>query len=176
MRNENGLLSFDHFPFEFWKSLACPLHCECSLALLVSQFWESEILIQVGHGRGHSELSFVFLESLLFHIGGFFFRDPSFLPFSQFPLPCFHVFLWRRTSVNGGCAPLSLVDSKYMMYDVWICNINFICFVNRNQNKYICKCPHFQSFLWLVSMWWFSISMEIVYLMYIVNWVNFICF
>ena len=26
MRNENGFLSFEIFPFAFWKALACPLH------------------------------------------------------------------------------------------------------------------------------------------------------
>ena len=31
-------LSFDNFPLEFWKALACPLHGKCSLSLLVSQF------------------------------------------------------------------------------------------------------------------------------------------
>ena len=58
MRNENGFLSFDTFPLAFWKAIACPLHGECSLTLLVSQFQESEIIIQVGHGRGHIEIQF----------------------------------------------------------------------------------------------------------------------
>ena len=44
------------FSFGIWRALACPLHGDCTLALLVSQFRESENLIQVGHGIGHSEL------------------------------------------------------------------------------------------------------------------------
>ena len=41
------------FAFGIWRALACPLHGECTLTLLVRQFRESEIIIQVGHGRGH---------------------------------------------------------------------------------------------------------------------------
>ena len=52
------ILSFDNLFLAFWKALACPLHGECSLTLLVSQFRESEILIKVGCQRGHPELSF----------------------------------------------------------------------------------------------------------------------
>ena len=89
------------------------------------------------------------------------FHYPSLLPFSQFPLPYFHVFLWRRTCVNGGCAPLSSVDAQAWVNDSWIFNMSPIFYVSRNQNKYICKCPHFQALLWLVSMWWFLISMEL---------------
>ena len=51
-------LSFVNFPWAFWRALAFPLHGECSLTLLVSQFRESEILIQVGYGRGKPDLSF----------------------------------------------------------------------------------------------------------------------
>ena len=58
------------FSFGILRALSCPLHGECTLTLLVSQFRESEILIQVGHGRGHSDLSFGASESVLFHIGG----------------------------------------------------------------------------------------------------------
>ena len=39
-----------------WRALACPLHDECTLTLIVIQFRVSDILIQVGHGRGHSDL------------------------------------------------------------------------------------------------------------------------
>ena len=53
------------FSFGIWRALACPLHGECTLTLLESQFRESEILIQVGHGRCHSELSFGASESVL---------------------------------------------------------------------------------------------------------------
>ena len=64
MRNYNVFLSFDNWPLSFWKALACPLHGECSLTLLVSQFQESEILIQVGVGEAtltsHSELHGLF--------------------------------------------------------------------------------------------------------------------
>ena len=41
------------FSFGNWRAISCPLHGECTLTLLVSQFQDSEILIQVGHGRGH---------------------------------------------------------------------------------------------------------------------------
>ena len=46
------------FSFRIWRELACPLHSECTLTLLVSQIQESDILMQVVHGRGHLYLSF----------------------------------------------------------------------------------------------------------------------
>ena len=64
------ILIICEFFFGSWKALACPLHGECSLTLLVSQFRESEILIQVGYGRGHSDLSFGASWSVLLQIGG----------------------------------------------------------------------------------------------------------
>ena len=86
-------------------------------------------------------------------------HDPSLLPFSQSPLQYFHISLWWRTCVNGGCAPFRLVDSKAWVNYLCLCNIYSIMFVSLNQQKYICKCPHFQALLWLVSMCWFPISM-----------------
>ena len=56
------------FSFGIRRALACPLHGECTLTLLVSQFRESEILIQVVHGRGHSDLSLAASWSVLFHV------------------------------------------------------------------------------------------------------------
>ena len=50
------ILINSEFSFGIWRALACPLCGECTLTLLVSQFQESEILIQVSHGRGHSDL------------------------------------------------------------------------------------------------------------------------
>ena len=47
------LLIICEFSFGIWIAIACPLHSECTLNLLVRQFRESEIIIQVGHGRGH---------------------------------------------------------------------------------------------------------------------------
>ena len=44
------------FSFGIWRALACSLHDECTLTLLVSQSRESEILIQVVYGRGHHDL------------------------------------------------------------------------------------------------------------------------
>ena len=38
------------FSFGIRRALACPLHGECTLTLLVNQFRESEIHIQVFHG------------------------------------------------------------------------------------------------------------------------------
>ena len=46
------LMIICEFAFGIWRALACPLHGECTLTLLVCQFQESEILIQVGNGRG----------------------------------------------------------------------------------------------------------------------------
>ena len=54
------LLIICDFVFGIWRAIACPLHGECTLTLLVSQFLESEILIQVGHGRVHLEIQRVF--------------------------------------------------------------------------------------------------------------------
>ena len=51
---------FENFPLAFWKALACPLHGECSLSLLVSQFQGSWIPIQIGCWRVHLDLSFVY--------------------------------------------------------------------------------------------------------------------
>ena len=39
------------FSFGIWREIACHLHSECTLTMLVNQFRESEILIQVGHGN-----------------------------------------------------------------------------------------------------------------------------
>ena len=64
------LLIICEFAFGIWRAIACPLHGECTLTLLVSQFRESEILIQVGHWRDHSDLSFGASESVLLQIGG----------------------------------------------------------------------------------------------------------
>ena len=52
------ILIICEFSFGIWRALTCPLHGECTLSLLVSQFQESEIIIQVGYGRVHSDLSF----------------------------------------------------------------------------------------------------------------------
>ena len=82
------------------------------------------------------------------------------------------IFLWRHNCVNGGCIPLNLIDSKEWVNDSWLYNMSLISSMSRNQKKYIWKFQHFQAFLWLVSMWWFSLSMEIIYLMCIANWVN----
>ena len=46
------------FSFGIWREIACPLHGEYTLTPLMSQFRESEILIQVVHGRDHSNLEF----------------------------------------------------------------------------------------------------------------------
>ena len=45
------ILIICEFSFGIWRAIACPLHSE--LTLLVSQFRESEFIIQVGHGRGY---------------------------------------------------------------------------------------------------------------------------
>ena len=46
------------FAFAIWRALACPLHNECTLTLLVSQFRESEIVTQVVYWRCHPDVSF----------------------------------------------------------------------------------------------------------------------
>ena len=61
------------FFFGIWRALACPLHGECTLTLLVSQFQESEILIKFGHGIFHSDLSLGYSWGFFLHIGGFYF-------------------------------------------------------------------------------------------------------
>ena len=45
------ILIICEFFFGIWREIVCPLHSECTLTLLVSQFRESEIIIQDIHGR-----------------------------------------------------------------------------------------------------------------------------
>ena len=51
-------MDFENLPLPFRKALACPLHDECPLSVLVSQFRGNWILIQIGCWRGHPDLSF----------------------------------------------------------------------------------------------------------------------
>ena len=70
MRKDNGFLSFENFPLAFWKALAYPLHSECSLSLLVSQFrgvgFSSKLAVGETTLASHLNLNGVFL----LHIGG----------------------------------------------------------------------------------------------------------
>ena len=50
-------------------------------------------------------------------------RDPSLLQFSQSPLQYSHISLWWRNCGNGGCAPLSPVDSQEWKNYLYLCNI-----------------------------------------------------
>ena len=67
------ILIICEFAFGIWRALACPLHCECTLTLLVSQFRE----------RFSSKLAM--WEAIQTSV---VVSDPSLLPFSQFPVPC----------------------------------------------------------------------------------------
>ena len=62
------LLIICEFSFGIWRAIAYPLHGKCTLTLLVIQFRESEILRQVGHGIGNSELQFGASWNFLLHI------------------------------------------------------------------------------------------------------------
>ena len=44
------------FSFGIWRALNCPSHTECTLTLLVSQFRQSEIIIQDVYGRSHPKI------------------------------------------------------------------------------------------------------------------------
>ena len=132
MRNENGIWSFVNWSLAFWRAFASPLHGECSLFMLVNQFWGSWIPFQVGWWRGHSDLSWELNEGVLF-VGWKSIQSNSHLsPHSLITSSLFpYTLIWWHTCWSGACALLSIFRAQAMKYDVWLCNLMYISSVSR---------------------------------------------
>ena len=100
------LLIICEFSFGILESLAFPLRGECSLTLLLSQFWESEIIIQVGYGRGHPDLSFGYWWNVLLHILHCYCSWPISPPILSIPTSIFPCFSMKAHSCEWWLHPI----------------------------------------------------------------------
>ena len=76
----------------------------------------------------------------------------SFLLLHSSTLSC-----WWRTCWSGACTFLIIVDAKYLMYDVWLCNTMSIFSVSLNIINTCMKGLHSHVLDWLVFMYLASI-------------------
>ena len=138
----------------FRKSLACILYKEYSLWVLVNQFRGSWILIQIRCWRGHTNLSFGAEWSVLVAYWMLIQVCLIYFPFLSSHLTIPHVFIWWHTCENGGYAWLRLVNAKYWVHYVWLCNMVSLLSVSGIIKNTCAQIPTFQAIVWLFFMSW----------------------
>ena len=122
--NYNWFLSFVNWPLALWRALASPLNGECSLSLLVNQFWESWIPFQVVDGEEINTSHWILIKVFYIQFEGTYIQVLIYLPILPFfllhspTLSC-----WWCTCWSGACTLLSIFDSQYWVYDVWLCTL-----------------------------------------------------